>query len=83
MNFTVYVLKSISTGHLYIGQTNDFERRLVQHTSNLVTSTKNRGPWKVVKTIQVKSRSEAVKLERKLKKMKNPSRVIAFLKKYK
>ena len=79
MAFTVYILESSSTGQLYKGQTNNFDRRLMQHLQGQVKSTKNRGPWTVYKTIHVASRSEAMQLELKLKKMKNPDRVKAFL----
>ncbi|MBT3228249.1 MAG: GIY-YIG nuclease family protein [Candidatus Marinimicrobia bacterium] len=80
--FTVYILESETTGKLYIGQTNDIKRRLNQHHRGYVSSTKNRGPWSLLKTIELKTRSEAVQLERRLKRMKNPSRVKSFLKNY-
>ena len=80
MTYTVYILESSSSGRLYIGQTNNFKRRFQQHQDNKVTSTKNRGPWTVLKTIAVESRSDAVNLELKLKRMKNPLRVKAHLK---
>jgi len=73
MIFTVYILESETTGKLYIGQTNDIKRRLNQHHRGYVSSTKNRGPWSLLKTIELKTRSEAVQLERRLKRMKNPS----------
>ena len=79
MSFTVYILESSMTGRLYIGQTNNFERRFQEHVSNKVVSTRNRGPWRVLKTILVETRTEAVGIELKLKKMKNPARVKSFL----
>ncbi|MBT4035130.1 MAG: GIY-YIG nuclease family protein [Candidatus Marinimicrobia bacterium] len=82
MNYTLYILKSLSTDRLYIGQTNNFARRLKQHQDDRSYSTKGRGPWEVFKTIQFKSRSEAMRLEVKLKKMKNPARVIAYVQKH-
>ena len=79
MTYTVYILESSMTGRLYIGQTNNFERRLQEHIGNKVVSTRNRGPWLVLKTILVETRTEAVGIELKLKKMKNPARVKSFL----
>jgi len=79
MTYTVYILESSMTGQLYIGQTNNFERRFQEHVSNKVASTRNRGPWLVLKTILVETRTEAVGIELKLKKMKNPARVKSFL----
>ncbi len=82
MNYTLYILKSLSTGRLYIGQTNNFARRLKQHQEDRSYSTKGRGPWEVLKTIQFETRSEAMKLEVKLKKMKNPPRILAFVERH-
>ncbi|NQV41848.1 MAG: GIY-YIG nuclease family protein [Candidatus Marinimicrobia bacterium] len=79
MNYTLYILKSLSNGRLYIGQTNNFARRLKQHEDDRSYSTKGRGPWTVLKTIQLDSRSAAMKLEVKLKKMKNPARILAYV----
>ncbi|MBK7255132.1 MAG: GIY-YIG nuclease family protein [Ignavibacteria bacterium] len=47
MYFT-YIIKSVKTGKLYIGQTNNIENRIWKHNSNKVFSTKNRGPWKLI-----------------------------------
>ena len=82
MTYTLYILKSLSTDRLYIGQTNNFTRRLKQHQDDRSYSTKGRGPWKVYKTVQFESRSEAMKLEIKLEKMKNPARVIAYVQRH-
>ncbi|MBT3252468.1 MAG: GIY-YIG nuclease family protein [Candidatus Marinimicrobia bacterium] len=82
MNYTLYILKSLSTGRLYIGQTNNFARRLKQHQDDRSFSTKGRGPWEVFKTIQFESRSEAMRFEVKLKKMKNPARIIAYVQRH-
>ena len=82
MQFTVYVLESFTTHRLYIGHTNNFQRRLREHVDNHVVSTKNRGPWCVLKTIHADTRAEAVKLELKLKRMKNPARVRIYLTKH-
>ena len=51
MNYTLYILKSLSSDRLYIGQTNNFARRLKQHQDDRSYSTKGRGPWEVLKTI--------------------------------
>ena len=72
----------MSTNRLYIGQTNNFARRLKQHQDDRSYSTKGRGPWEVVKTIPFESRSEAMKIETKLKKMKNPLRIMAYVERH-
>jgi putative endonuclease len=43
--FYVYFLKSEKDGHLYIGRTNNLERRLNEHNSGHVSATKSRRPF--------------------------------------
>src|SRR3989338_2935618 len=50
MNYKVYILKSLIDNKRYIGSTNDLPRRLIQHNSGQVTSTKNRRPLVVIYT---------------------------------
>ncbi|MFC4393873.1 MULTISPECIES: GIY-YIG nuclease family protein [Flavobacterium] len=66
--FFVYILYSTTKEKFYIGQTNDIEDRLRRHNSGQSLSTKNGIPWKIIYTIQLDSRSEAVTLESKIKK---------------
>ncbi|MDQ5938583.1 MAG: putative endonuclease [Patescibacteria group bacterium] len=46
--FTVYVLKSVKDGNLYIGCTANLENRLRYHNAGHVKSTKSRIPMKLV-----------------------------------
>ena len=68
--YFVYVLKSAKGKH-YIGSTKDLERRLIEHNCNNVSSTKNRGSFKVVYKEEFKTRTEARKRENQLKGYKN------------
>ena len=44
--FFVYVLKSVSSGKHYTGQTNDIHRRIYEHNAEILGKfTKNKGPW--------------------------------------
>jgi putative endonuclease len=43
--FWVYGIKSHSSGRIYIGQTNDLEKRLKSHNSGLVPSTNKDRLW--------------------------------------
>lgn len=66
--FCVYILKSEKDGRRYIGKTNNLERRLKEHNSGQVSSTKSRRPFTVLKTIVCKTEIEATNLEREYKK---------------
>ena len=46
--YYVYLLKSEKDSTLYIGYTNNIERRLRNHNKGLVKYTQNRRPWKLV-----------------------------------
>lgn len=62
--FTVYVLKSKTTGKRYIGQTSDIKKRLSAHNSGDSRYTKNRGPWDIVYREVYQTRSEAILREK-------------------
>jgi len=80
-NFCVYILRSLSSKKPYIGQTDNFNRRFSEHQMGKHPATRNRGPWEVLYIISCRDRKEAVALERKLKGMKRPDRVISFAEK--
>lgn len=61
--YTVYVLRSLSTGRHYVGFAADVVQRLGQHNSGITKSTKNRGPWGLVYEEQCETRSEAARRE--------------------
>ncbi len=65
--FTVYVLRSKTTGRLYTGSTSDIARRLEEHNTDVNTSTKNRGPWELIYREDFSSRADAVRREHYLK----------------
>ncbi len=69
--FFVYILQSESTGKIYIGQTNDLDRRVAQHNDpdfKLTLHTKrNRGPWKLIHSEEYPTRREAMRREKYLK----------------
>ncbi|MBK6729428.1 MAG: GIY-YIG nuclease family protein [Bacteroidetes bacterium] len=68
----VYILQSEKTGGYYIGQTDDIEKRLMQHNSiDNVEYTKRDQPWALIKTFQCDCRLQARTIERHIKNMKN------------
>ena len=48
---------------MYIGSTNNFERRLAKHNAGRVTSTKHRIPFKILFTEEFETIQEAKKRE--------------------
>ncbi|MBB6327054.1 putative endonuclease [Algoriphagus iocasae] len=57
--FTVYALKSEKDGRIYVGFTQDINRRLKEHDSGKTKSTKGLVPWFVIFTEEVETREEA------------------------
>ena len=68
MTYCVYILYSKSTNRYYSGQTQDLQNRLAEHNSGETVSIRNGIPWEVMWSKEMSSRSDAVKLERQIKK---------------
>ena len=70
--YYVYILKSVSKdSFIYIGFTSDLKRRLDEHNNGLVKSTICYKPLKLVYYEAYRSKKDAVKRERNLKKHAN------------
>ena len=65
--YCLYVLKSQLDGKLYTGHTDNLERRLSEHNSGKVKSTRARRPFVLVYSEKFSTRSEARWRERYLK----------------
>lgn len=76
--FYVYVIRSIKDGNLYIGSTIDLRRRMKDHNTGRVFSTKLRKPFELVYYEAYKVEKDARKRESNLKLR---SRAFAQLKK--
>jgi putative endonuclease len=63
----VYILKSEKDKNLYIGSTNDLEKRFNEHNLGLVFSTKTRIPFALVYYEAYKSERDARNREKNLK----------------
>lgn len=63
MGCTVYVLKSLKDNKLYIGISENLERRIEEHNRGSVQSTKNRIPFVLLHQEYFPTREEAAKRE--------------------
>jgi putative endonuclease len=66
--YCVYILKSLKDNKLYIGRTNNFDRRFKEHNSGQVQSTKSRLPMILMEIIPARSEADSVQLELLYKK---------------
>ncbi len=67
MKHFVYVLYSSESERFYVGMSSNVRRRLKQHNSGLVKSTKAFKPWEIQYTEKFDTRVEARKREKYLK----------------
>jgi len=68
--FFVYIIEAIESKRYYIGQTENLEERLKKHNQGRNLSTRSYIPWQLKWWKGYETRSEAVKIERKLKGIK-------------
>jgi putative endonuclease len=72
MKHTVYVLSNNKSGKIYIGYTNDLNRRLAEHNDNNPVRNnsythKNKGDWKLIYSEVLPDKYSALKREKQLK----------------
>jgi len=63
----VYAIKSLTRRYIYVGMSNNVERRLKQHNNGENKSTKPYAPFVLILVEEYPSRSEARKREKFLK----------------
>lgn len=80
--YVTYILYSPSHDKFYIGQTQHIEERLQRHNKGRSKYTSAFRPWQLLLSIEKESRSEALRLERKLKNL-SKDRIRKFIEKYK
>jgi len=81
MHYFVYILYSKDFDKYYKGQCNDIENRLLRHNQGEVKSTAPYKPWILVWSALKDTRSEAMRLERKLKNL-SKLKTKLFIEKY-
>ena len=68
MTFFVYILFSNKLNKYYVGQTEDLERRLIQHNEGESAFTSSGTPWILIYSEEKSIRKDAILLETKIKK---------------
>jgi len=69
--FFLYILKSLKDHKLYIGSTNNLKKRITEHNSGKVFSTKPRIPFEIIYCEMYKAEKDARLRESKLKLRSN------------
>ncbi len=77
MTYTVYAIYSNSLDVIYVGQTNNIEKRLLEHKKGYSKYTSRANDWILFYPENRRTRSEALKREKQLKS----SRGTAFMRK--
>lgn len=73
--YYAYILRSLKDDNFYTGYTSNLKRRLARHNGGWVRSTKARRPFELIYWEQFKTRSDAMKRERKLKSLKRAEKL--------
>lgn len=76
----VYILKSIGVDRFYVGLSSDLSRRLKEHNSKQVKSTKPYAPYNLIYTKSFDTLSEARDYEKYLKVHSNREKILKDLK---
>jgi putative endonuclease len=71
--FFVYILESLKDGSYYKGYTENIEKRVEEHNLGKSKYTSSKTPWKLVYLREYASKTEALKEEKRLKKLNKKS----------
>jgi len=72
MDYQVYILKSLKNGRHYTGISTDINRRHLEHNEGTTKSTRPHTPYERISESEYMSKSDALKLEYKIKKKRAP-----------
>lgn len=78
----VYVLESLKHKDLYVGYTNDLNKRIKEHNRGLVFSTKPYLPWRIIFFEAYRNEKDAKRREKYLKTSQGGRLLKRMLKEY-
>ena len=67
MFYYVYAIKSIDKNYIYVGLTNNYQRRIKEHNNGKEKTTKPYKPFKLIHLEQFNTRTKARQREKYLK----------------
>ena len=71
MEYFLYIIQSVADSSYYVGYTHDLRLRLEHHNAGWTMSTKAKRPWKIVYSERCASKSDAIRREAYIKRMKS------------
>ncbi len=77
--FFVYILESEKSHRYYTGQTENLDERVKRHNDGRNLSTKAHKPWNLIWWKEFDTRSEAIKVEREIKRIKKRTGIINYV----
>ena len=77
--FYTYILQSTIDSSFYIGYSQNPQERLLKHNSSNKGYTATRKPWVLVHIEQFSSKTQAIKREKELKRMKSKVYILKLI----
>lgn len=68
--YDTYIIRSITNGKYYIGSGKSWKSRIKRHNSGYTRSLKNKGPFVLAYLEQFRTKAEAYKREKQIKRYK-------------
>ena len=81
--FYVYILQSLKDFSFYVGQCDDLDYRMSKHFDGMSKYTSSKRPLRLVYFEVFKTRTEALKREKEIKKMKSKKYIESLLSEWK
>jgi putative endonuclease len=81
--FYVYILQSMKDFSFYVGQCEDLDKRMSKHFDGMSKYTSSKRPWRLVYFEMYESRSQALKREKAIKKMKSKICIVNLIQNWK
>jgi putative endonuclease len=79
--YSVYIIES-DNGRWYYGSSENVEQRISDHNNNRANYTRFKGPWKLIFRRDFENKTEALKFELLLKRMKNKNYIRSTFSEY-